>query len=98
MGDAEAYRYAMVQRLNGLQASAVSSADDAARSKDPVAEGRTRISADFWKTIPDFHFAPPRPDLRVRAMLPALLQLLLWLAASLALLGLAARRLSGAGR
>jgi ABC-2 type transport system permease protein len=97
MADAESYRYAMVQRLNGLQASAVRSADDAARSKDPVAEGRTRISATFWKTIPDFHFASPGPAARAEAMLPALLQLLLWMAASLALLGLAARRLSGAG-
>ena len=96
MADAEAYRYAMVQRLNGLQASAVSSADDGARSKDPFADQRTRISADFWKTIPDFHFSPPGPVARATAMLPAFFQLLLWLASALALLGLAARRLSGA--
>lgn len=97
MEEAEAYRYAMVQRLNGLQASAVSSTDDAARGKDPFADQRTRISADFWKTIPDFHFASPPPIARATAMLPAVLQLMLWLAAALALLGLAARRLAAPG-
>jgi ABC-2 type transport system permease protein len=95
LADAEAYRYAMVQKLNGLQATAVSSADDAARGKDPLADQRTRISADFWKTIPDFHFAPPPPEARAAAMRPALLQLLLWLVAALALLGVATRRLAG---
>ena len=97
MADAERYRYAMVQRLNGLQASAVSSADDAARSKDPFADRRTRISADFWKTIPDFHFAPPDAGDRAAVMLPAVRQLLLWILAALVLLGFAARRLSGPG-
>jgi ABC-2 type transport system permease protein len=87
----------MVQRLNGLQATAVRSADDAARSKDPIADRRTRISADFWKTIPDFHFAAPAPAARATIMAPALLQLAFWLAAATGLLVLAARRLRGHG-
>jgi ABC-2 type transport system permease protein len=97
MAAAEAYRYQLVQRLNGLQATAVASADDAARSRDPIADRRTRISADFWKTIPDFRFTPPAPYTRASAMAPALLQLLLWLALAIGLLWLAGRRLKGAG-
>jgi ABC-2 type transport system permease protein len=94
---AEAYRYAMVQKLNGLQASAVASADDAARSKDPVADRRTRISADFWKTIPEFHFDAPSPGERIAAMAMPLAILALWLALAAGLLGYASRRLVGAG-
>lgn len=90
---AEAYRYDLVQRLNGLQATAVASADDAARSKDPLADRRTRISAEFWKTMPQFRFAAPAPAIRAAAMLPALALLALWVAAALGLMLLAARRL-----
>jgi ABC-2 type transport system permease protein len=97
MAAAEAYRYQLVQRLNGLQATAVASSDDAARSRDPIADRRTRISADFWKTIPDFRFAAPNPALRAAAMAPALGQLLLWLVLAIGLLWLAGRRLKGAG-
>jgi ABC-2 type transport system permease protein len=97
MTAAEAYRYTMVQRLNGLQATAVRSADDAARSKDPIADRRTRISADFWKTIPDFHFAAPATQTRAAIMAPALGQLALWLVAAAGLLALAARRIPGRG-
>ena len=97
MAAAEAYRYDMVQRLNGLQATAVASADDAARSRDPIADRRTRISADFWKEIPDFRFDPPSPAMRAAAMLPPLAMLALWIAASLGLLSVAARRLQRSG-
>jgi len=96
MAAAEAYRYQLVQRLNGLQATAVASADDAARSRDPIADRRTRISADFWKTMPEFRFAAPAPDARATAMGPALLQLLLWLVLAIGLLWWAGRRLAGA--
>lgn len=97
MNAAEAYRYDLVQRLNGLQASAVVSADDGARSRDPIAEQRTRISADFWKTMPQFHFAATEPATRATAMLPALALLALWLAAATGLLLIAKRRLQGNG-
>jgi ABC-2 type transport system permease protein len=97
MQTAEAYRYAMVQKLNALQATAVSGADDSARSKDPIAERRTRISADFWKDIPDFRFDAPSVAVRAAAMIPALAILALWLALASALLAVAGRRLEGNG-
>lgn len=93
MNAAEAYRFDLVQRLNGLQATAVSSADDNARSKDPLADRRTRISADFWKTMPQFEFVAPSPAARMAAMLPSLLLLGLWIALAFGVLGLAARRM-----
>jgi len=94
---AEAYRYDMVQKLNGLQASAVASADDAARSKDPIADRRTRISADFWKTIPDFDFSAPSPAERAGAMVMPLAVLGLWVALAIGLFAFARRRLERAG-
>ncbi|KAB7643652.1 DUF3526 domain-containing protein [Polymorphobacter fuscus] len=93
MNRAEAYRYDLIQRLNALQANQVSSADDGARSRDPLADQRTRISADFWKTMPQFHLAAPAPATRATAMLPALGLLGLWLAISALLLALARRTL-----
>lgn len=98
MATAEAYRYAMVQKLNGLQASAVTDADDTARSKDPIAERRTRISADFWKQIPDFRFSAPPPAERAATMAAPLGILAGWIVLALALLALASRRLDRAGR
>lgn len=93
---AEAYRYDMVQKLNGLQASAVASADDAARSKDPIADRRTRISADFWKTIPDFRFDAPTPSQRASGMAWPLAIVALWIALAFGLLVRASRRLERA--
>jgi ABC-2 type transport system permease protein len=92
---AEAYRFDLVQRLNRLQAEAVSSADDSARSRDPISDRRTRISADFWKAMPEFHFVPQSPAIRVSAVLQTLAFLAVWLAAAAGLFWLAARRLRG---
>jgi ABC-2 type transport system permease protein len=97
MNAAEAYRFDLVQRLNGLQATAVSGADDAARSKDPLADRRTRISADFWKTMPEFDFAAPSPSVRMTAMVPALLLIGLWIALAFGVVGWAARRMERHG-
>lgn len=97
MNAAEAYRFDLVQRLNGLQATAVSGADDAARSKDPLADQRTRISADFWKTMPEFEFNAPSPAARMIAMMPSLLLLGLWIALAFGVLGWAARRMERHG-
>ena len=90
---AEAYRFALVQHLNRLQATAVAYADDGAKSDDATAEARSRISADNWRQMPPF--APRRPDATAvtQAALPALAALALWILAALALLGLAAKRL-----
>ncbi|GGB61951.1 DUF3526 domain-containing protein [Blastomonas aquatica] len=97
MNAAEAYRFDLVQRLNGLQATAVSGTDDAARSKDPLADQRTRISADFWKTMPEFEFNAPSASARMTAMVPSLLLLGLWIALAFGVLGWAARRLERHG-
>lgn len=97
MNAAEAYRFDLVQRLNGLQATAVSGADDNARSKDPLADRRTRISADFWKTMPRFDFAAPTASARMAAMLPSLALLALWIVLAQGGLALAARRMGRLG-
>lgn len=90
---AEAYRYDLVQRLNHLQATAVTAADDAAKGKSAEAEARSRISADHWRAMP--HFDPKRPsaaDIVGRA-LPSLAVLLLWLLAGAVFAARAGRRL-----
>lgn len=94
LDQAEAYRYALIQKLNGLQATAINAADDAAKSNDAAAEARSRIAADNWKQMPMFRYEPtPSGEARSRAW-PALLALLAWLGLSLALLGVAGGRLA----
>ncbi|MGF7149745.1 ABC-2 type transport system permease protein [Sphingomonas zeicaulis] len=88
---AEAYRYDLVQRLNRLQAEAVSYSDDTAQDAD--ADRRKRIAADRWHDMPDFAFVPPSGATLARAALPGLAVLLGWLLATSCLLMLAARRL-----
>lgn len=88
---AERYRYALVQRLNRMQAEDVSYADDVAT--DAGADRRKRIGAANWQTVPDFHFAAPGGATLARAALPGLTVLTLWLAVAAALLALATRRL-----
>jgi ABC-2 type transport system permease protein len=92
---AEAYRFDLVQRLNRLQAEAVSSADDGARGRDPIADRRTRISARFWQSMPQFQFVQQTPATRAAAMAPALGLLALWLVAVGGVFLFAARRLAG---
>lgn len=90
----EAYRYDLVQRLNRLQATAVTAADDAAKSKNAAAEARSRILADHWQAMS--HFDPKRPsaaDVVGRAV-PALVALLLWLAVGAVFAARAGHRLN----
>lgn len=89
---AEAHRFALIQSLNTLHAEELDYADDSARSRDPQAEQRTRVSSEFWATLQDFDFAGASAAERVRAALPLLLGLLAWLLVSGALLRLAARK------
>jgi len=95
---AEAYRFDMVQRLNRLHALAVRAEDDAARSKDPEAERRTRVAAANWSAIPDFRFDPPNAGERLRAMLPGLALLALWTVVAFALAIAGARAIREGGR
>ena len=88
---AEAYRYALVQRLNRMQAADVRYADDTAT--DAGADRRKRIDARHWQATPDFRFVPTAGGDRAAAALPGLLVLSGWLAAALALLAAATRRM-----
>lgn len=88
---AEAYRYALVQRLNRMQAENVSFADDVAT--DAGADRRKRVSANNWRAMPDFRFAAPDAATLAGSALPGLAVLLGWLALAAALLAAATRRL-----
>jgi len=92
---AEAYRFALVQRLNQLQADDVSYSDDTA--VDAGADRRKRVSAANWQAMPDFRFEAPTAGTLAGAALPGLVVVLGWLAAAALLLTFAARRL-GVGR
>lgn len=88
---AEAYRYDLVQRLNRLQAEAVSYANDTAN--DAGADRRKRISGDHWQAMPEFEFRQPDGATLAGAALPGLAVVLMWFGAVSILLFLATRRL-----
>ncbi|AJP71276.1 ABC transporter permease [Sphingomonas hengshuiensis] len=91
LDQAEAYRYALVQRLNALEQDAVSYADDTAEDAD--ADRRSRVTAGNWKAIPDFAFEPPSGASLARGALPGLIMVMGWLAIASLLLAFATRRL-----
>ncbi|MFN3535940.1 MAG: DUF3526 domain-containing protein, partial [Brevundimonas sp.] len=95
---AEAYRFNLVQRLNRLHAQDVRAEDDAARSRDLDAEQRTRVSAENWAAMPDFHFRSATAEERVSGMLSGLVVLVGWLLAAIALFIFSGRRLREAAR
>ncbi len=88
---AEAYRYALVQRLNRMEAKNVSYADDIA--EDAGADRRKRIAADNWQHMPDFAFVAPSAAALATAALPGIIILGLWLAVATMLLTRVTRRL-----
>ncbi|WP_076073147.1 ABC transporter permease [Sphingomonas montana] len=88
---AEAYRYALVQRLNRMQMEAVSYADDGAT--DAGADRRKRVAAHNWQAVPDFRFVGPDGHALAGDALPGLAVVLGWLAGASGLLALATRRL-----
>ena len=88
---AEAYRYALVQRLNRMQMEDVSYADDGAT--DAGADRRKRVSARNWQAMPDFRFIAPDGRTLAAAALPGLAIVFAWLAGALILLMVASRRL-----
>ncbi|MEJ5978276.1 DUF3526 domain-containing protein [Novosphingobium sp. PS1R-30] len=90
---AEAYRFDLVQRLNRLQANAVSYADDTARDAD--ADRRKRVSEQTWQAMPDFRFRQPAGSTLALAALPWLGVLAAWLLVAAAALVFATRRLGG---
>ncbi|WP_374943713.1 ABC transporter permease [Sphingomonas sp.] len=91
LDQAEAYRYALVQMLNRMQAEAVGYADDTA--EDAGADRRKRVSAENWKAMPQFRFVGPTGAELARCALPGLGVLLAWLACGALLLARASSRL-----
>lgn len=91
LDQAEAYRYALVQRLNRMQAEDVSYSDDTA--EDEGADRRKRVSAANWSAMPDFSFTRASGADLARGALPGLAIVVGWLGAALVLLALATRRL-----
>ena len=88
---AEAYRYALVQRLNRMQAENVTYAADVAQGAD--ADRRKRISGRNWGEMPDFAYRVPEGEALAAAAMPELLILSAWLGLALMLLVYATRRL-----
>ena len=88
---AEAYRYALIQRLSKLQTDNVTFSDDTAQ--DAGADRRKRVAASNWTAMPDFAFKAPRGADLARNALPGLAIILAWLAAAALFLTMAARRL-----
>lgn len=93
---AEAYRFAIVQQLNRLQATEVTYSDDRSRNTDPEAARRIRIDPENWKAIPDFRYQPGSIPAQMQAALPGILILFGWLVASGLGLLAAIRRLGAA--
>ena len=75
---AETLRFDFVQGLNRLHAQKLAYSDDRQRSRDEAAQRRTRIAAENWRLLADFHFVPDSPGNRAKAALPSLLALLVW--------------------
>ena len=88
---AEAYRYALVQRLNRMQAEDVSYADDTA--VDDGADRRKRVSATSWQQMPDFTYTAPSGATLAAGAVPGLAIVIGWLVLAAVLLALATRRL-----
>jgi len=91
--EAEALRFEFVQGLNEAHAHQLSYADDVARSSDPEANQRTRISADTWQQLGAFRFTPDPPAARTSAALAQAVPLLAWLLGLVLAGGFAARRM-----
>lgn len=89
---AEAHRFALIQGLNTLHAQELDYVDDSARSRDPEAEQRTRVSSEFWSNLQTFTFTGAPPVERARRALPLLLALFAWLLLNGLLLRAAVRK------
>ena len=96
LDQAEAYRYAIVQALNRLQAEAVTYIDDGSRNSDPEAARRVRIDPKHRHEVPDFAYRGATLIERLKAAAPGMGLLLLWLVAGALGLRVAARRIGEA--
>jgi len=94
LAQAEAYRFGIVQRLNRLQAEAVTFADDGNRNNDPEAARRVRIDPKNWRGVPDFTYQPATTREKLVAAVPGLLMLFGWLVILVFAFAFSARRLA----
>ena len=79
LSQAEAYRYDIVQRLNRMQAEALTYSDDSNRNRDIGAAQRVRIDPDNWRAVPDFAYRAATTTEKLHAALPSALVLGGWL-------------------
>lgn len=88
---AERHRYALVQKLNRLQADKLTYASDRGSLS-------ARISKEYWQGVADFQYEPEAPAAALRRARPMAMVLLLWSAVLAGSLVLAARKLVGGAR
>jgi ABC-2 type transport system permease protein len=93
LAQAEDYRYAIVQQLNRLQATALTYSDDGARNSDPDAARRVRIGPDNWQAVPDFAYRGTTTPERLAAAWPGLVVIAAWLVAVALAAAMALRRM-----
>lgn len=93
LAQAEAYRYAIVQRLNQLQANAITYADDSNRNKDLEAGRRVRIDPGHWQEVPDFRYRGATLTEQLQAAAPGFILLLIWAVFAAVGLRIAVRRM-----
>jgi ABC-2 type transport system permease protein len=79
LDQSEAYRFAIVQRLNALQATAVTYDDDSNRNTDAEAGRRVRIAPANWRNVPDFRYRDATQSEKLASAVPGLLILAMWL-------------------
>ena len=89
----EAYRYAVIQQLNRLQAEAVTFDDDRNRNSNLEAARRVRIDPQYWRNLPDFAYRRASLSETLQAALPGTAILLFWLVLTGAGLRVATRHL-----
>lgn len=77
--ESEELRFDFVQGLNKVHAEQLQYSDDIARSSDPEAEKRTRVSSENWKTLRTFRFTPDSAELRWDRAKSLAFPLILWL-------------------
>lgn len=91
MRAAEDHRYELVQRLNRLQADAMTYQDDVNRNASPEASRRARVSAEYWRQMPAFRFTVAPAADRAAVALAGVGPLLLWLFVGVGLLAFTGR-------
>ncbi len=76
--EAEQLRYDFVQGLNRIQATQLDYSDDINRSSDAQAERRSRVSADNWEVLEEFHFETAPVSIRLVGAAQSILMLFGW--------------------